>query len=239
MPKPIDMEPVPCNAEILELLSTKSSTKQFVYRQTKDVVRRMKEMGQTIAHELNSNICNIDQHVLVEFKDRGEYGSEIWFSGDMLVFHMHTNVFTFPKSHVVWQNSQVKADELRGYFGVIYVYNFLADSFRYNRVNDYGFLLARIFINKDGHYFVEGKRQFSFLFNRLSEHPIREQCIRKILETAIQYALEFDLTAPEFNDSRVLTVADMQMISQDLRIKTSKEVGFKPSFSLGNKKITG
>ena len=56
MPKPTDMEPVPCNAEILELLSTKSSTKQFVYRQTKEVVHRMKEMGQTIAHELNSNI---------------------------------------------------------------------------------------------------------------------------------------------------------------------------------------
>jgi hypothetical protein len=233
------MEPVACNPQILELLSTKSSTKQFVYRQTKEVIGRMKAMGATIAHELNSNIVGIDQHVLVEFKDTGEYGSEIWFSGDLLVFHMHTNVFTFPKSHQVWNNSQVKADPLRGYFGVIYVYNFLADSFRYNRVNDFGFLLARIFINKDGHYFVEGKRQFSFLFNQLSDHPIRETCIRKILETAVQYALEFDLTAPEFNDIRALTVSDMQMITQDLRIKTSKEVGFRPTFSLGNRKITG
>ena len=48
---------------------------------------------------------------------------------------------------------------------MINIYNFLADSFKYNRLNDVGYLVGRVFLNKDLHYFVEGKRQLGFLYN--------------------------------------------------------------------------
>ena len=54
----------------------------------------------------------------------------------------------------------VKEDKMRSFCGVIHVYNFLNDSFKYNRLNDVGNLVARIFVNKDKHFFVEGENIF-------------------------------------------------------------------------------
>jgi hypothetical protein len=48
-----------------------------------------------------------------------------------------------------------------GYFGVVNVYNFLSDSFRYNRERDLGYLVARIFLNKEGHFFVQGSANWA------------------------------------------------------------------------------
>jgi hypothetical protein len=32
--------------------------------------------------------------------------------------------------------------------------------------------VARLFLNKDGHFFVQGKRQLGFLYNDLANNPI-------------------------------------------------------------------
>ena len=47
----------------------------------------------------------------------------------------------------------------RGFCGLIHIYNFLNDSFKYNRVHDLGYLIGRIFINHENHFMVQGKRQ--------------------------------------------------------------------------------
>ena len=138
-----------CNQDILNLLAGKASTKQLVFRQTKDVFKEFKALLKTIADELNSNICKIDKKVVVEYFDNGELEAEIRFSGDALIFHMHTNTFTFDKSHFTNQHSYIKKEPLNGYFGLISMYNFLADSLRYNRPNDVGHLLGRLFINRE------------------------------------------------------------------------------------------
>ena len=46
---------------------------------------------------------------------------------------------------------------MRSFCGVINIYNFLSQTLlKYNRLNDAGFLIASVFINKDYHFFVEG-----------------------------------------------------------------------------------
>ena len=65
------------------------------------------------------------------------------------------NVFDFEKTHKVHRTSYVKKDKGNFYCGMINVYNFLADSFKYNRVKDSGYLVGRLFINQDLHFFVE------------------------------------------------------------------------------------
>ena len=75
---------------------------------------------------------------------------------------MHTNTF-YLKNHHIWNSSYVKEDKYRAYCSVINVYNFLSDSFKYNRVNDLGFMIGRIFINKEKHFFTEGNGRMSFL----------------------------------------------------------------------------
>lgn len=216
-----------CNQDILNLLAGKASTKQLVFRQTKDVFKEFKALLKTIADELNSNICKIDKKVVVEYFDNGELEAEIRFSGDALIFHMHTNTFTFDKSHFTNQHSYIKKEPLNGYFGLISMYNFLADSLRYNRPNDVGHLLGRLFINREKHFFVDGKRQFAFMYNNPAEDIATEVTLRGIIEKTIIYALDFDLTSPNFNDVQYVSVDQIRSISNDLKLSTSKKLGFK------------
>lgn len=218
-----------CNQDILNLLAGKASTKQLVFRQTKDVFRTFKELLKTIADELNSNICKIDKEVVVEYFDNGEFEAEIRFSGDALIFHMHTNSFTFDKNHFTSKNSYIKKEPLNGYFGLISMYNFLADSLRYNRINDIGHLVGRVFVNREKHFFVDGKRQFGFMYNSPETDLVTKETLRDVIEKTIIYALDFDLTSPNFNDVRMVSVSQIRSISNELKISTSKKLGFKMS----------
>jgi len=223
------------NREILELLSGKSSTKQLVFRETKKAFEELKALLKTIAVELNDSIVQIDKNVLVEFRDRGPFEAEIKFSGDTLVFHMHTNAFTFEKSHNVFKSSYLKKEKSNAYFGMINIYNFLSDSITYNRVNDYGLLLGRIFVNKERHFFVEGRRQLGFAFNDLEKQVLDSHYLRKVIEQAIIQAIQFDLTAPDMAKSSVVSVSDIRSISSDLKISTAKKLGFKMSLQTNEK----
>jgi hypothetical protein len=231
------MADVKCNKEILKLLSEKSSTKQFVFRQSKELFKEFGDELGKIANELNSNICNIDQSVVVHHKDIGEFEKQIFFSGDAIVFQMHTNIFTFEKSHHIWKTSYIKEDPMRAYFGVIHMYNFLADSFKYNRESDYGQLLGRIYLNKDKHFFMEGQRQFAFLYNDLHNDVFNEEQMRMIIEKSIEYSLDFDLTVPNMNDYKELTLGQIVQFGSALSLTTRKKLGFKFSFEKGSKLV--
>lgn len=224
-----------CNHEILQLLAEKSSTKQLVFRQTKAHFKALTQQIGTIAEELNSNICNIDQSVVVEKKDMGDFETQLNFSGDTVVFQMHTNVFTFDKNHHIWKNSYIKEDPMRAFFGVIHMYNFLSDSFKYQRTADYGQLLGRIFINKDNHFFMEGQRQFAFMFNAIQTDEFTNQAMRTIVEKSMLLALDIDLTAPTMNEQVEITVGQIQQFGSSLNLNTRKKLGFKFSFEKGNK----
>ncbi|MGB0176990.1 MAG: hypothetical protein ACPF9D_07485 [Owenweeksia sp.] len=217
----------PCNERILELLRNKSAIKQKVYRQTMEVFERLKVQLSGVAGSLDGEICKVDEHVKLEYRSKSKYEAEIQFSGDVLLFNMHTNVFTFDKEHQVWKMAYVKEDRRRGYFGMINIYNFLADSFRFNRVNDVGVLLGRIFINHEGHFFIEGKRQLGFLYNQLGEGAISDKNLKKVVDTAIIYALEYDLTVPNLDEVLLASVGQVQTLSSELHLKTSKKLGFK------------
>ena len=212
---------------ILETLKTKACLKQKVFKRTIEIFKEFKKETEQLAKELHSEICEVDKDVKVEFIEKGEYEFHIKFGGDILVFYMHTNVFEFDKSHGVWNTSYVKEDELRAYCGMINVYNFLADSFKYNRVNDLGYLVARFFVNKDDHYFVEGKRQLGFLYNDFVNETISSAKIRNIIESAILYSMDFDLLTPRYETMQQLTVHEVIEVTNAMNLKTGKRLGFR------------
>jgi len=135
---------------------------------------------------------------------------------------MHSNVFEFDNRHPVNKIPYVLDDPLRSYCGMIMIYNFLADSFRYNRMNDLGYLVARIFINKDKHFFVEGKRQSGELVKDFAVDTISPGILREIVETAIEYSISFDLLVP----LKIATVDQMQEKISHSKIATGKRIGF-------------
>jgi len=218
--------------KIVSLLKEKACTKQKIYRITKNIFANFQDVLQEKATILNNEVQ--DKDVEVSYEESGDFDAKLKFSGDTLLFHMHSNIFDFDSSHQIHKTSYVKEDKMRSFCGVINIYNFLSDSLKYNRLNDAGFLIARIFINKDNHFFVEGDKQLGFLFNDFVNQQIDEVQICKIIDTAMIYALNFDLQTPNFNDVKVVSLHQILDINNNHKIKTSKRLGFKFSSETNN-----
>lgn len=220
--------------KIIELLSVKSVTKYEVYDQTLSTFNMIKEHMREFTKDLSKELKNLDREIPFSFRERGQFEMEFKVAGDLILTTMHTNIFEFPRNHAVWQNSYVKDDPMRGYSGIINIYNFLADSFKYNRLNDVGYLIGRIFINKDKHFIVEGKRQLGFLFNDLANQIIDKESVAKIMDAAVQYAIDFDLLVPPFNQVQTVSVQEMNNITSSFSLKTGKRLGFNYKLKSGD-----
>ena len=211
---------------IVAALRTKSCMKQDVYQATQQLFEQLKEVLQEIAVDLEQEVMSHDKRLAVSFLDKGAMACEARIAGDVIIFHMHTNVFKLDQSHSFWKTNYLTEDEMRGYFGVVNVYNFLSDSFKYNRERDLGYLVARIFLNKEGHFFVQGKRQLGFLYNDLAGSMMGRDRLREILYSIIVYVLDFDLLAPPYDQVNQVTVSEMNELSAS-PLSTGKRLGFR------------
>ena len=211
---------------ILKALSTKGCLKQSVYRNTLEYFDVLKKHLENIEKEQTEVLEKIDTSVVVEYKELGAFEASLKFGGDMLVFSMHTNVFQFDDTHFLHQKKYVQEDPFRAYCGVINIYNFLADSYKYNRMNDLGYLLGRIFINKDNHFYVEGKQQLGFLFNDLETNILDEKRLLEIIEIAMIYAIDFDLNVPPFDQVNIITLGQKIVSEGNIGTSTGKRLGF-------------
>jgi hypothetical protein len=223
-PQPAAEEP---RETILRMLGEKSSMKQDVYQRTVQLFAELKNGLEAIAEELEGQVKRIDERLSVSYRDKGETACEIKVAGDVIIFHMHTNVFKLDQSHSLWKTSYLSDDELRGYFGVVNMYNFLSDSFKYNREKDLGYLVARLFLNKEGHFFVQGKRQLGFLYNDLAENKLDPERLKQVLFSVIMYVLDFDLLTPPYDQVNQVTVSEMNELNANLTMSTGKRLGFR------------
>ena len=212
--------------DILRVLATKSSNKQLVHRRTLAAFADLKALLRDTASELNSQICAIDQSVVVEFVDRGDYEVEIRFSGDSLIFQVHTNAFALPDDHPLRKTDYVKVSENRAYFGLIHAYNFLSDSFRMRRMNDTGMLLSRLFVNGEGHYMSEGLGRLGM---PLTETELTKIVLQSWVEHAMLQAMDMDLVVSTFQEIHEISVIELEGIREELRQRTSKRLGYRPS----------
>ena len=211
---------------IVGILQTKAVVKQDVFESTKKNFALLKEVLVKVEKEYNEQLGDGDKRIHLLFEDKGEFVAQLKVAGDVLVFHMHTNTFEFDRDHEVWKSEYVKGNENKSYCGVINIYNFLHDSFRYNRENDAGYLIARIFINKEDHYFVEGKRQKGTGINHFGTSVIDIENWQKIIETAILYSLEFDLLVPPYDDVKIISMMQMNGEILSSKMQTGKRLGF-------------
>ena len=97
-------------------------------------------------------------------------------------------------------------------------------------MNDEGYLIARIFINKDSHFFVEGDKQLGFLFNDFVKQVINTDELERIINSAMIYSLNFDLQTPNINDVNVVSVHEILEMNTNQKIRTAKRLGYKFSF---------
>ena len=212
--------------QIQDLLCQKSSTKQLVFRNTQNIFRDFKMVLRDIEKELAPSLAIDAPHVEVKYSDKGDFEAHLKFSGDTLVMMMHTNVFDFDESHFINKSSYVQEDKLREYCGLIQIYNFLSDSIKYNRDHDSGYLIARVFVNKEQHFFIDGKRPLSFQFSDLEKNIITPESLRMIIEESMLFCLNFDLLAPPVDAINYISVEQKNMMSYSSGMPTGKRLGF-------------
>lgn len=206
----------------------KTNLKQEVYKKTINTFALLKEVLKELADNYRTALKDkVEDSLLPVFQDKGPFNAEFKMGGDLLIFSMHSNVFVFDRDHPIWKLDYIKANVMNAYCGVFNIYNFLADSFKYDRDADLGYLIARIFINRENHFFVEGKRQSSELVKDFGSDEMTKNYMKEILETAIHYAVDFDLLVPPYDQVKIASVEQMQVEINHSKIQTGKRLGFK------------
>ena len=218
------------NKEQLEKLSghfiQKSEVKQEVYRKTLEAFEVLKASASDVVGALRDEQEKVNSSLDLNFSSIGLYEGELRFAGDAISIQMHTNVFAFPEEHFMHKTKAMQENADNGYCGMILLYNFLADSLRFNRYTDIGYLLGRIFVNKDGHFFVQGRRQLSFLYQDFDSQVFSGEVACEIIQNAMAQAIDFDLFVPPFDDVKEVTLQQKIVQQGNTAIKTGKRLGF-------------
>ena len=221
------------NENLKNLVFNKSALKQQVYdatRETFELFRtHTRELINLFMQERAKRVENgtLEKKIRFEFNDRGDFEFEVKFGGDVLIFMMHTNVFEFSRDHDVMKSAYIREDSTRSYCGVIHIYNFLADSFDYQRDNDLGYMIGRVFVNKDKHYFIEGKRELGMLYQNFNNSLITSDSVQSIVESAIEYTTNFDLLTPPYDEVKLVSVGEMRTNFDKKSMVTGKRLGFR------------
>lgn len=208
-------------------LQEKGLLKQDVYDNTLQSFNILKAHAERTAELFHQSKVDASGRVPFEFHDRSNFEFEIRFGGDVLLFMMHTNVFEFPRAHELFKTTYLREDKNRSYCGIINIYNFLGDSFKYNRMNDQGYLIGRIFINKDKHYHLEGKKELGLLYNNFENDVFDDPHAENIMISAIEYTINFDLLTPPYQAVQQISVYDIRTTLDNMQLKTGKRLGFK------------
>lgn len=212
---------------LMEAYVIKSAVKQRVYNNTAESFLILKKVLKQLETDYIRVLKGkIPDSLLPQFMEKGYFDVEFKVGEDILLFSMHSNVFEFDNNHPMNKIQYIQDDPLRSYCGMIMIYNFLFDSFKYNRINDLGYMVARIFINKDKHFFVEGKRQTGELMKDFAVEAISPGIVREIVETAIEYSIQFDLLVPPYDQVKIATVDQMMEKISHSKMTTGKRLGF-------------
>ncbi|MFM2376969.1 MAG: hypothetical protein RLZZ165_2066 [Bacteroidota bacterium] len=209
--------------EIVATLSDKAALKQHIHRSTVRVFQMLKTIAADMEQKLSERVAGIGHSVQTEFTEEGEFEFQLKLGEDVLMFSMLPNILTLGEGHVLSKSAYIQEDPHRGFFGMITIYNFMADSVRYNRLNDAGYLLARMMVNGEDHYYIEGIRQLYFMHPDIGANVVNEANLRELVQSAILLAVEEDLQAPTFQD---IQVVPLSLKLQDQMAGTEK-VGFQ------------
>ena len=209
------------------LVFDKSDLKKEVYLATKETFEMFRSTTRELMSLFEEQAHCEGRDVHFSFTDHGDFEFEVKFAGDVLVFVMHSNVFEFSRDHQVMKSPYIRDDKRRSYCGVIRIYNFLADSFQYNRDQDLGYMIGRVFVNNEKHYFIEGKRELGMLYNNFNTSLITNESVQSIVESAIEYTTNFDLLTPPYDEVKLVSVGEMRTNFDKKSLVTGKRLGFR------------
>ena len=183
----------------MQVFLLKRAKTQKVFTDTKKIVHK-------IAKEINDAEDFRDKRVVIEVKEVDEFEFQLKVGSDLIVFILQSNVVALPTDHKVYKQKYVKEEKNRAFFGQIMVYNYMADTVKYNRHSDIGYLIERIFVNIDDKFYVEGMKNLNFSHLNLENNEITNEIITELIEQAILIAIDTDLVITSYEENFVLTL---------------------------------
>lgn len=212
---------------LVNLILQKGGLAKDVGDRTFAVLQQLKGLMQKMESELKKEVAARDSRIKIQYRDRGAFEAELKVADDLLIFIMHTNALVFDASHPIWKTGYVSLDNSRGTVGMISIYNFLSDSFKFDRKNDTGQLVGRMFVNREGNFFVEGKRQLGILFNDYANTKVSDETLRGLIEGSLSYSLDIDVNVPPLDAMREISVFQAMVNTMQSSVSTGKRLGFK------------
>lgn len=215
----------PAFQQILQDVNGKCAHKVRVMTSAESAFEMLKKESQVLAELLISE-RDPAAETSVSFKAPSRPQFHLIIGEDALVFNLHEDVFDIEPGHTARKSSYVREDDRRTFCGLISMYNYLASSIEKNRVDDIGYLIGRIFVNADGHFFVEGKKRMGYLFNDFGTQTMAPEPAREIILAAAQQCLETDLQVPPFEAFASLNVLQIQAINGTPNPQMARPLGF-------------
>lgn len=212
---------------IKDMLENKSVAKQTTYKHTCWAFDIISTAAKQIITDLQSRAKPGDPDVTVEYNTVNQNEFDIKLAGDMLIFVMNSNIVTFDDGHPIMKEEYIQQRDVNRYFGQIMIYNFMSDSLKFGRMNDPGYLLARLMINHECRFFVEGERELSD-FNKISTREITEEDLVFIVKIVLKMAIENDLVAPSFKEVKSITLN--QKKDHTIEMGGAHKIGFRMSY---------
>ncbi|MBS1763613.1 MAG: hypothetical protein JSS90_01465 [Bacteroidetes bacterium] len=179
------------------------------------------------ADDISKKYQPTNKRYRVKFYDTDNNQCELQLGEDTLWFHLHPNLFRITPENPAYRFSYLRDDEYRSQCAIINVYNFLSDSLAEKRDDDYGILIARIFINYENHFMVEGKRQIGMLYNNITNDIMDTEKTGNLLEQIIVFCIEHDLFAQPFDQVPAMSYHEISSGSFGSNISGSKQLGFR------------
>lgn len=212
---------------IAEVLQNKVCVKQETYRNLQHVFQMIRQEATHVIDSVTDRIKKRDKDVTLGVVDVSENEFHVKIAGDLLVFFLHTNIITLDKEYGLNRTKYVADNPMRKYLGQINVYNFMADSLKYNRVNDPGYLIARFFVNFENHFLIEGDGKMHYMHEDISGKPWTPEDISIFIQLAISRAIDSDLVTLPFSSIRKITL--QQKIEKSQALGGGQKIGFQMS----------
>ncbi len=212
---------------IAKLLLTKSGVKQAVQDAMGNTTRYVYDVNGNLINEINAKTDSKDDDIILSVNEVSDQEFHVKVAGDLLVFFLHTNIVSLSDEYAYNKSPYVQENPSRSYLGQINVYNFMADSFKFNRMHDPGYLLARLMVNFENRFIVEGDRQINFMFESVSNKPIEPTDLSVLIQLIITQAIENDLVAPPFQKIRGITL--QQKMAKTENMGGGNKIGFQMS----------
>ena len=217
--------------KIIDLLLNKAALKQDIADYSESIMESFKRVAEDQLSAFAEEVD--DRRVRLRLESKGSNEFILFIGSDVLVFQLHRNVFRLSDENPLWKTNYLESNGANGFFGIINIYNFLAETYEQNRVNDEGYLIGRLFLNHNEHFMMEGKGQLGSLFRDLENSKLSDDVIAHIIQSSILHAIEFDLITPPYEQAQQVSFMQVQAVSSNLHLATGKRLGFKFS-SEGN-----